>query len=236
MTDDFERVAKEARLLGKATLWPSIDDKPEVFGSGAFFASATEVLLESTRDERELGGACYCVERDGKLVLVGLSKRSRGDAKTVSIDPDWGAILWHTHPGLSFSVAAFSMGDLEGASDTGRPLLVIGYRFGSPDSTGLTQAVAMGLGMHDEILERLLRVGVAARVCWPDGEVRAVRRYLGAGVQEVVDDASFQIDRAVGVAARSLRHAPRLARLNTTLADGLVSLRKRVTRRRDKKR
>lgn len=230
MAEHFDELALEAQFLGKATLHPEITGTPHVFGSGAFFSSATDLLVASTRDKCELGGACYCVKKDNALVLVGLKRFSRGDAKHVAVDPDWGAVLWHTHPGLSFSIAAFSGGDIEGARLTDRPLLVIGYRSASPDVLGITQALSMVQQTEAAILDRLLRIGVAARVCWPNGEVRAVRRYQASGLREVVDDATFQIDRAVGVAARQLER-PGLLELSHKIVDAVDNVREKARAR-----
>ncbi len=225
--DDFDRLAVEAQLLGKATLHPCIEGTPEIYGSGAFFATATELLVQSTREERELGGACYCVERGKAIVLVGLERKSRGNAKQVAVDPRWGSVLWHTHPGLSFSIAAFSGPDMEGARVADRPLLVIGYRSASPDVLGITQAASMlGDGDHT-MLDKLLRLGVAARVCWPNGTVRPVRRYQASGLREVVDDATFQIDRVIGVAARQLER-PRWLSLSHKVVDAVGDVRRRA--------
>lgn len=231
MANAFEDLSVEAHLLGPATLNPVIEGTPHLYGSGAFFASATEMLVASTREERELGGACYCVEKDGVLVLVGLKRRSTGGAKHVAIDPVWGSVLWHTHPGMSFALAAFSEQDFAGAREADRPLLVIGYRTASPDALGLTQAVGMVSDTDDVVLDHLLRVGVAARVAWPDGTVRPVRRYQASGLREVVDDATFAIDRAMGVAARGIGRVGPLNTLNVKLIAGINGLRRRLRKK-----
>ena len=209
MPDDFDELVAEARELGHATVHATVAGTPAVYGSRAFFAAATEVLLESTRERRELGGACYFVVRDAALVLVGLQTRSSGQAVHVALAPSWGSVLWHTHPGMSFSVAAFSDEDLAGARRAGRPLLVIGYQSASPDVLGLTLAAGLAGGKDHEVTRQLLRVGVAARVCWPTGEVRPVRRYRQEGVGRALDEASFHVDRVLGAAARAVQPVSR---------------------------
>jgi hypothetical protein len=202
MDDDFDELMVEARELGKASRHGRIAGTPEMFGSAAFFASATETLVLSTKERREIGGACYYVHKGDAVILVGLERLSRGRATHVAIDPSWGSVLWHTHPGKSFSLAAFSEEDIQGARQARRPLLVIGYKSASPDVLGVTMAAGMLGGDGDELNERLLRIGVAAQVCWPNGEIRPVLRYQRSGLREAVDQASFQVDRALGAAAR----------------------------------
>ena len=69
MADDFDELHREAKELGRATLSEYIAGTPDVYGSAAFFASATETLLQSTMKKRELGGACYFVQQRGAIVL-----------------------------------------------------------------------------------------------------------------------------------------------------------------------
>jgi hypothetical protein len=207
MPDEFDALMAEAQELGKATLHDHLPGPLDLYGSAAFFASATETLLESTRQERELGGACYFVRSGDALVLVGLKRCSNGKATHVAVHPTWGSVLWHTHPGLSFSIAAFSDEDLVGARETDRPLLVIGYRSASPDVLGLTVAAGLLRGRDDEVTERLLRLGVAVQVCWPSGEVHPVRRYRQQGIRKALDEASFHVDRVLGAAARTMQPA-----------------------------
>lgn len=227
MVDDDERLAAEAEQLGRASLYQPIVGTPELYGSAAFFAAATERLVESTVEDHELGGACYFVRKDRDVVLVGLRCLAQGGAEHVAIDPSWGSVLWHTHPGLRFSLAAFSGPDFEGARRAGRPLLVIGYRSVSPDALGLTYALGVARERDDALTERLLRLGVSARVCWPDGAVRPVRRWRAGGLREIVDDVTFHIDRAVGAAARQLE-GPSMRELSGKLRGLLGDARQRA--------
>ena len=204
MNDDFDDLVAEANALGKATLHGTIAGTPEMCGSAAFFAAAEETLIASTRDERELGGACYFVQKDGAVVLVGLSQRSDGKATHVAVRPSWGSVLWHTHPGMSFSLAAFSTPDIVGARIADRPLLVIGYRTASPDVLGLTTATEIVRGGKDPLTDRLMRMGVAVQVCWPNGKICPVRHYTRTPLQGALDDASFRVDSVLGAASRAL--------------------------------
>ena len=203
MDDDTDELLAEAEALGPATLHDPIAGSPDVFGSRAFFATATEVLLESTRARRELGGACFFVRKGDSVVLVGLARLSRGKAAEVAIQPSWGSVLWHTHPGRRFSLAAFSTPDIEGARVSRKPLLVIGYRTASPDVLGLTVATGLLRGGEDPLSERLLRMGVAAQICWPSGAIHPVRRFTPTPLQGALDEASFRVDRALGAASRA---------------------------------
>lgn len=230
MARDFDPTALGSQLLGKPTLHPRFEGKPPVFGSGSFFAGATELLVESTQQERELSGACYGVMNEGALVLVGLQTRAVGTSSHVPTEAGWGAVLWHTHPGLSFSLAAFSDQDLESARDTGRPMLVIGYNTASPDVLGVTQALHFVTEADHVVIDRLLRFGVAARVCWPDGTVRPVRRYRASGWRDAVDDATFAVDRVMGAAARGLDRRG-FRGVSMKLAKGIGHLR-RLSRKR----
>jgi hypothetical protein len=231
MADDFDELMNEADELGDATLHDYVAGTPDVYGSAAFFASATETLIESTRNKRELGGACYFVRKRGAIVLVGLREMARGTGSHVAINPVWGSVLWHTHPGLSFSIAAFSGPDLDGARAADRPLLVIGYKSASPDVLGLTKAAEIVAGGRDDVTERLLRMGVAARICWPNGEVRPVRRYRREGYRRVIDEATFQVDRAIGAAARTVEPAS-LRALGGKLRGAIQCVRRRTRRSR----
>src|SRR5262249_15561028 len=74
MDDEFEHLMAEAAQLGKATRYESIAGEPEIYGSAAFFASATETLVASTKQRRELGGACYFVRKGEAIVLVGIER------------------------------------------------------------------------------------------------------------------------------------------------------------------
>lgn len=220
MKDDLDELLKEANELGKATLHEPIAGTPEVCGSAAFFEAAADALVESTRSKRELGGACYFTRKGDAVVLVGLARRSDGKATHVNVRPSWGSILWHTHPGMSFSLAAFSTPDIEGARIADRALLVIGYTAASPDVLGLTTAADVLRGSKDPLTDRLLRVGVSAQVCWPNGDIRPVRHFTRTPLQGALEDASFRVDSALGKASRAVAPSA-LGALQSKLVDKL---------------
>ena len=138
------------------------------------------------------------------------------DPGRVPIDPEWGAILWHTHPGLRGSLAAFSIEDLDVAKRSQKPLLVIGFGGLSPDVLttltlpfGLRAFIAsaglkglLALEKKGVLRDRLLRLGVAARVCWPSGAIQPVLRANATPFQAALDEMSFAVDRGVGAVER----------------------------------
>lgn len=192
-------------------------------GSRAFFRRAAEELVLSTRTSRELAGCCFLKEEGGVVTLVGLRRELSGQPGRVGIDPSWGAVLWHTHPGLRGSLAAFSLEDLEVAKQSGKPLLVIGFVGFSLDvlSTlalpfGVKAALAAGgikgllaLERSGRIPTKLLEYGVGARVCWPSGAIHPVRRRHAPPWQQAIDDMSFAFDRGVGAVERGGQRALR---------------------------
>ena len=125
-------------------------------------------------------------------------------------------MLWHTHPGLKGSLAAFSLEDLDVAKQTGKPLLVIGFVGFSLDvlSTlampfGIKAVLAsagvkglLALEKSGRLPTKLLEMGVGARVCWPSGNIQPVLRAGAPPWQAAVDDMSFLLDRGVGAVER----------------------------------
>lgn len=205
----------------KARLDLAPTGQPVLLGTKAFFRMAAEQLSLSTRFGLELAGACYARRtRSGKTVLVGLKRGGSGLPGRVAISPQWGSILWHTHPGLRMSLAAFSAPDLDAARRSKRPLLVIGFGGLSPDvlstltlplgkkglllSSGFKGLLA--LEKSGKMKERLLRLGVAARVCYPDGTIQPVLRYRATPLTHALDDMSLAIDRSVGAIERAGQH------------------------------
>jgi hypothetical protein len=192
-----------------------------LYGSQAFFERASEELFVSTKHGLELAGAVYAREQEGRTVLVGLARKGTGEPGRVAIDPSWGSILWHTHPGLKGSLAAFSNEDLAAAKSSARPLLVIGFSGLSPDViTTLTlplglRGFAVSLGMKGlmalekggQMQKRLLSFGVAARVCYPSGRIQPVLRRRATPLQRAIDDMSYAVDRGVGVVERTGQRA-----------------------------
>lgn len=192
-------------------------------GSRAFFERAAEELRVSTEHGLELGGVAFARERQGRTVLVGLKREVTGRPGRVGLDPEWGSILWHTHPGLRGSLAAFSNEDVEVARRAGKPLLVIGFGGLSPEVLttlalpfGVRAFVAaaglkglMALERRGVMPQRLLRVGVAARVCWPSGVIQPVLRARATPLQAALDEMSFAVDRGVGVVERGGQQALR---------------------------
>lgn len=187
-----------------------------LYGSRAFFERAAEELLVSTEHGLELAGAAFARQKDGRTVLVGLKRAVTGQPGRVGIDPEWGSILWHTHPGLRGSLAAFSIEDLEVARRAAKPLLVVGFGGLSPEVlTTLTLPFGMraflasaglkGLMTLEKkgmLRRRLLRLGVAARVCWPSGAIQPVLRANATPLQAALDEMSFAVDRGVGAVER----------------------------------
>ncbi|MBM4281612.1 MAG: hypothetical protein FJ137_12920 [Deltaproteobacteria bacterium] len=196
---------------------------PPLWGSAAFFRRAAEELVTSTRTGRELAGACYLRERRGRVTLVGLKRELAGQPGRVGVDPSWGSVLWHTHPGLKGSLAAFSLEDLDVAKQAGKPLLVVGFVGISLDvlSTlalpfGWRSALAaagikglLSLEKSGRLPTRLLELGVGARVCWPSGLIRPVLRRGASPLQKAVDEMGFVVDRGVGAVERTGQRALR---------------------------
>ena len=221
--DPGEQRRARARSVQRASLVMQVRRRGPLYGSRGFFKRAAEQLSMSTRHGLELAGAVYARELAGRTILVGLQRRGSGKPGRVAISPAWGSILWHTHPGLRGSLAAFSSEDLEASRGADRPLLVIGYGGLSPEvlSTftlplglrGLLLASGvkgiMSLEKAGHLKERLLRLGVAARVCYPDGTVQPVLRLKAAPMMHAFEDMSFAIDRSVGAMERAGQRALR---------------------------
>ncbi len=209
---------KEARKLAVAGARTDLvpQGEPALFGSKAFYARAAEELFESTSAGLELAGCVLAKRTAGRTQLVGLKREGCGQPGRVAIDPRWGGMLWHTHPGLKGSLAAFSNEDLTAAKQAGRPLLVIGFGGLSPDViTTLTLPIGvkglllsaglkglMALEKSGSLQRRLLNLGVAARICYPSGRIQPVLRASATPLQAALDDMSFAIDRGVGAVER----------------------------------
>lgn len=208
--------------VGRASLSLAPRRESTLYATRAFFRRAAEELIVSTRHGLELAGAAYAREtEDGRTVLVGLVRKGTGKPGRVALSPSWGQILWHTHPGLRGSLAAFSDEDLRAAELSGRPLLVIGFGGLSPDvvttlgmpfglkgflvSSGLKGLMA--LEKTGKLESRLLRLGVAARVCYPSGHIERVARARASPLVHALDDVSFLIDRSVGAVERTGQRA-----------------------------
>lgn len=214
--DAAQAEARAAALPPEATTALVPRREAPLFGSNAFFDRAGEELLSSTQHGLELAGAAYARIRAGRTVLVGLRRCTTGARGRVPIDPEWGEILWHTHPGLRGSLAAFSIEDLDVARRANKPLLVIGFGGLSPEvistlalpfglrafvvAAGLKGIMALEKGRM--LRERLLKVGVAARVCWPSGQIQPVLRANASPLQAALDEMSFAVDRGVGAVER----------------------------------
>lgn len=216
--DEIEQQAARKGALSSASTTTALANRERTLhGSRAFFRRAAEELVASTRTGRELSGVCYVKEVAGRVVLVGLKREQSGQPGRVAVDPTWGSVLWHTHPGLRGSLAAFSLEDLEVARQSGKPLLVIGFVGFSLDvlSTlampfGLKAALAsagikglLALEKSGKIPTQLLELGVGARVCWPSGLIQPVLRKNAAPWQAAVDDMGFALDRGVGAVERA---------------------------------
>ncbi len=187
-----------------------------LYGSDEFFDQAVAILKQSTQQKAELAGAVVAEEVNGKFLLVGLTQKETGSQRHVMVQSDWGSLLWHTHPGFSGTIAAFSEDDLEVARTSGRPLLVIGY--GSL-SIEVLSTLALPLGRRaffisaglkglmwlenkDKIPTRLLEKGVAVRVCYPDGVIQPVLRMNSSPAERAVGEVGFMLDKSVGYLER----------------------------------
>jgi hypothetical protein len=213
---DEQVEAKRAAIQSDASTALVPRTESPIYASQAFFDRAAEELMTSTQHALELAGAAFARQKDGRTLLVGLKRETAGQQGRVAIDPEWGSILWHTHPGLRGSLAAFSIEDLDVARRANKPLLVIGFGGLSPDvlSTltlpfGLRAFVAsaavkglLSLEKRGVLKDRLLRAGVAARVCWPSGQIQPVLRANATPFQAALDEMSFALDRGVGAVER----------------------------------
>jgi hypothetical protein len=213
---DEQAEAKRAAMQADVSTALVPRTESPLYASQAFFDRAAEELITSTQHGLELAGAAFSKQKDGRTLLVGLKRETTGQPGRVGIDPDWGSILWHTHPGLRGSLAAFSIEDLDVARRANKPLLVIGFGGLSPDvlSTltlpfGIRAFVAsaavkglLSLEKRGTFKDRLLKVGVAARVCWPSGQIQPVLRANATPIQAALDEMSFALDRGVGAVER----------------------------------
>ena len=220
--DDVDDDARRTALSG-ASLGIVPAGEHALYGSQAFFERASEELFMSTKHGLELAGAVYARAREGRTLLVGLARKGTGEPGRVAVDPTWGSILWHTHPGLRGSLAAFSNEDVEAAKQANRPLLVVGFSGLSPDVvTTLTlplglRGFAVSLGMKGllalekdgKLQRRLLSFGVAARVCYPSGRIQPVLRSRATPLQRAIDDMSYVVDKGVGAIERTGQKAIR---------------------------
>lgn len=222
-TAELQAEARAGAIQSDATTALVPRAESALYGSDEFFSRAGEELLASTTAGLELAGAAFARRKRGRTVLVGLKRSTTGQPGRVPIDPEWGAVLWHTHPGLRGSLAAFSIEDLDVARRSGKPLLVIGFGGLSPDvlttltlpfglrafvvSAGLKGLLA--LEKRGVLRERLLKLGVAARVCWPSGAIQPVLRANATPMQAALDEMSFAVDRGVGAVERMGQQALR---------------------------
>ena len=60
----------------------------------------------------------------------------------------------------------------------------------------------LALERSGKLKERLLRLGVVARVCYPNGTIKPVLRWRASPLVYALDDVSFAIDRSVGAVER----------------------------------
>lgn len=209
----------EARrtAVARASLSLTLRGERPLFGSQSFFRRAADELFVSTSHGLELAGALYARQTHGRTLLVGLTRKASGLPGRVTVDPSWGSLLWHTHPGLRGSLAAFSNEDVECAKKARKPLLVIGFGGLSPD---VLSTLSLPLGLKALLLSAgikgvlsleklghlrlgLLRLGVAARVCYPSGRIQPVLRAGAAPWRHALDEVSFSIDRTVGAIERT---------------------------------
>ncbi|MFZ9886362.1 MAG: hypothetical protein ACO3JL_02570 [Myxococcota bacterium] len=217
----------EARdgAVARASLSVVPHGRGALYGTARFFADAAEQLSVSTAHGLELAGAVYATQVGERTLLLGLKRCASGSPGRVVVEPEWGEILWHTHPGMKGSLAAFSNEDLEAAKRVRRPLLVVGFGGLSPDvlstlalpfgyrsllaATGVK--ALLSLEKRGRLRQRLIRMGVAARVCYPSGRIQPVIRTRATPLEYALDDASFLIDRTLGSIERRGQAAVRRA-------------------------
>lgn len=211
------------QVVSTGTLDVVIQGERRIYGTPEFFERAAEELLLSTRYGVEFGGAVIAKKKGNRIILVGLQRKHTGQSGRVAIDGEWGSILWHTHPGLRGSLAAFSNEDLQVAQQTKKPLLVIGFASLSPD---VLSTLTLPLGVRGMLLSsgvkallslekkgriptNFLRIGTAARVCYPSGAVRPVIRLGASPLSAAAEDVSFLLDQGVGAVERAGQRAIR---------------------------
>lgn len=215
-TDDAASVTVDYDAMAPASLTHTPIGERALFGNRAFFRRAADELYVSTTHGLELAGAVYARPSAGRTLLVGLTRKSTGRPGRVAVQPSWGSMLWHTHPGLRGSLAAFSSQDVECARQAQKPLLVIGFGGLSPDvlstltlpfgvrgillSAGIKGVLAMEQLGH--LRFGLLRLGVAARVCYPNGTIQPVLRAGAPPWRQAWDEMSYAIDHTVGMFER----------------------------------
>jgi hypothetical protein len=214
--DRRQQASARRGAVARASLSLAPTGERPLYGTARFFEAAAEQLLLSTSHGLELAGAAYARRDSERTLLVGLKRCGSGAPGRVAVDPSWGEILWHTHPGLKGSLAAFSGEDLEAARLSHKPLLVIGFSGLSPDVVTtftlplgyrgflLSSAVKglLSLEKSGRLQRRLLRFGIAARVCYPSGRIQPVMRASGTPLQYALDDVSFLLDRTIGAVER----------------------------------
>lgn len=220
-TADLESV--ECDTIASASLTHIPRGERPLFGSQEFFRRAADELYVSTTHGLELAGAVYAQPAADRTLLLGLTRKSTGRPGLVAIQPGWGSLLWHTHPGLRGSLAAFSTQDVECARQAKKPLLVIGFGGLSPD---VISTLTLPLGMRGMLLSAgmkgvlameklghlrlgLLRLGVAARVCYPSGKIQPVLRAGAPPWRQAYEDMSYSIDKTVGMVERRGQEAVR---------------------------
>lgn len=213
----------ECDALAPASLTHVPRGERPLFGSREFFRRAADELYVSTTHGLELAGAVYAQPAAERTLLLGLTRKSTGRPGLVAIQPAWGSLLWHTHPGLRGSLAAFSTQDVECARQAKKPLLVIGFGGLSPD---VISTLTLPLGLRGLLLSSgmkgllameklghlrlgLLRLGVAARVCYPSGRIQPVLRAGAPPWRQAYEDMSYSIDKTVGMVERRGQEAVR---------------------------
>lgn len=214
--DEHAQDGARRSAVSRASLSLAPVGEHPLYGSTRFFEDAVEQLATSTEHGLELAGAVYARQAGDRTLLLGLKRCASGKPGRVMVDPSWGEILWHTHPGLKGSLAAFSGEDLVAARESRKPLLVIGFGGLSPDViTTLTLPLGwkgfllsggvkglMSLEKRGRLKQRLMRFGVSARVCYPSGRIQPVMRTKGTPLQHAFDDVSFLVDRTIGAVER----------------------------------
>lgn len=191
-----------------------------------------DLLVRSTKDGAEFAGTCVLrapaghelagledADPERVWVIDGFDHTERGSANNVVVpDPGNSLLDWHTHPGLKGGFAGFSKQDERAVRSRRRPMVVIGYTVLGPQFIGVVTlplggwGLAASLGLTAALQvearrqgtePRLLRLGAAARVSFPDGRVLPVLLADAPGWKRAFDRASFQVDQVATKASQA---------------------------------
>lgn len=191
-----------------------------------------DLLVQSTRDSVELAGTCLVrapaahevngledADPERIWVIEGFDTSERGNATSVQVpDPGNSPLDWHTHPGLKGGFAGFSKTDQASVKARRRPMVVIGYTVLGPQFIGVLTlplggwGLAASLGLTAALQvearrlqtePRLLRVGAAGRVYFPNSRTEPIQLADAPGWRRAFDRASFEADKVATRASQA---------------------------------